>query len=203
MNLEQFAGLKPNGRFDYGHREYYGMLVEKIGYDAVAACIPFSEEECRKALEKDLAMNSTPIGVWDRAGGFLTENGECVYIDSPLTRLLRAHGITVVSNAECVCLLKECARMRTERACNGQYYVQKRWPDGSVIQELMPAARIVECESMSDCSGVEMRIWEMSSFGVMTQLTLHGTWHDPDRPLYIKAVRPDGSVAFDGYGIDH
>ena len=115
MTLEEFAGLKPGERLNQKHSEYYGMLVEKLGYEKVAACIPFSEEECRKALAKDPALNSTPIRTWDKAGGFVNKRGDCIYVGSPLTRLLRAHGITVFSNAECVCLLKECARIRAER----------------------------------------------------------------------------------------
>lgn len=83
------------------------------------------------------------------------------------------------------------------------YYVQTRWDDGSISQEIMTAPEIVERESMSDCSGADMRIWEMTEFGKLTELTLHGTWHDNRDPLYIKAVRPDGNIAFDGYGVDH
>lgn len=84
-----------------------------------------------------------------------------------------------------------------------RYYVQTRWDDGSTAQELLTAEEIVERESISDCSGADMCIWEMPSFGTLTELALFSSWHDPGRPLYIKAVRPDGSIAFDGYGTDH
>ena len=71
--------------------------------------------------------------------------------------------------------------------------------------ELMSPYEIIMRESMSDCSGAEMKVWESTSFGKLTELKIHGTWHaeDPHESLYIKATRPDGSIAFDGYGVDH
>lgn len=35
------------------------------------------------------------------------------------------------------------------------------------------------------------------------ELQLFGTWHDFDRPLYIKVCDKDGNILFDGYGDDH
>lgn len=35
------------------------------------------------------------------------------------------------------------------------------------------------------------------------ELQLFGTWHDFDRPLYIKVCDKEGNVLFDGYGDDH
>ena len=35
------------------------------------------------------------------------------------------------------------------------------------------------------------------------ELKLFGTWHDFDRPLYIKVCNKAGNILFDGYGDDH
>lgn len=86
-----------------------------------------------------------------------------------------------------------------------KYIVQTKYDDDKIGLSLMTAAQIVEAESMSDCSGVEMKVWENGEFGTIIPLKIHGTWHmkDPKDSLYIKATRPDGSIAFDGWGIDH
>lgn len=88
--------------------------------------------------------------------------------------------------------------------CPGKkYFVQTRLQDGEMYTGLMTSGEIIAEESMSDCSCVEMAVWESSGFGSLTKLTLHGCWHDHNRPLYIKATRPNGSTAFDGWGEDH
>ena len=83
-----------------------------------------------------------------------------------------------------------------------QYFVQHRFDDELCIS-IKTAREIINRVDMSDCSDEEMEVWESTEFGKLTKLTLHGCWHDPSNPLYIKATRPDGSIAFDGYGTDH
>ena len=86
-----------------------------------------------------------------------------------------------------------------------KYIVQTRYDDGSVEPSLKTASEIIKDESLSDCSGIEMRVWESGKLGELIPLKIHGTWHskDPKDSLYIKATRPDGSIAFDGWGVDH
>lgn len=86
-----------------------------------------------------------------------------------------------------------------------KYIVQTRYDDKSADVSLKTASEIILDESFSDCSGIELRVWESGEFGKLIPLELHGTWHakDPKDSLYIKATRPDGSIAFDGWGIDH
>ncbi len=86
-----------------------------------------------------------------------------------------------------------------------KYIVQTRYDDGSIGLGLKTASGIILDESLSDCSGIEMRVWESGEFGKLIPLRIHGTWHskDPKKSLYIKATRPDGSIAFDGWGVDH
>ena len=86
---------------------------------------------------------------------------------------------------------------------NKKFIVQTRYVDEPIAVELLYAHEIVARESMSDCSGGEMCVWEPGAFGELTKLRLHGTWHDVNDPPYIKATRPDGTIAFDGYGVDH
>ena len=39
--------------------------------------------------------------------------------------------------------------------------------------------------------------------GTVEKLEVHGAWHNPKDPLYIKVTRSDGTIVFDGYGTDH
>ncbi|MGN0485530.1 MAG: hypothetical protein ACI4HI_18480 [Lachnospiraceae bacterium] len=57
--------------------------------------------------------------------------------------------------------------------------------------------------SMMDCSGDEYHIWRAVEFGKLEPLTIHGTWHNLNCPLYIKVTDPEGNIVFDGYGEDH
>lgn len=88
-------------------------------------------------------------------------------------------------------------------AMKKEYFVQHVHPDGEVVLDVMNAYSIIGAVSMSDCSGEELYVWESTEEGKVTRLAVFGCWHDPDDPLYIKAVRPDGTVVFDGYGVEH
>lgn len=83
------------------------------------------------------------------------------------------------------------------------YITQLKLDDGTVIPGLHTAGWILDTTDMSDCYDVELKVWESGGFGELVPLEIHGAWHDPKRPLYMKATRPDGSIAFDGYGTDH
>lgn len=87
-----------------------------------------------------------------------------------------------------------------------QYIVQTRWNDGDdaeVYTSMQTASEIVSRVDMYDCYDEDIAVWECDTFGELVPLQIHGTWHCLDDPLYIKATRPDGSIAFDGYGTDH
>ncbi len=84
-----------------------------------------------------------------------------------------------------------------------RYVVQMTGCDDEVCVALKTAD---ECISLEDCSDLyDMRfcVWECGGFGELIPIRIMGCWHNPADPLYIKGVRPDGSVAFDGYGTDH
>ena len=83
------------------------------------------------------------------------------------------------------------------------YFTQVRTDDGSFHNELLTAAEIIHRVSMSDCSEEEFTVFDSAEFGTLIPLNLLGTWHNPNDPLLIKALDPDGHVVFSGYGEDH
>ena len=83
-----------------------------------------------------------------------------------------------------------------------KYVVQGKF-EGEVYIFIETARNIIARIDMMDCTGEDLTVWESEKFGELTPLTIRGCWHDLDRPLYIKVTRPDGSIAFDGFGTDH
>ena len=85
-----------------------------------------------------------------------------------------------------------------------QYVVQFKWDDGDMETCMKTANELIHIIDMDDCyPEYEMAVYESTEIGSLTRLDMHGCWHDLDDPLYIKATRPDGSIAFAGYGTDH
>lgn len=56
---------------------------------------------------------------------------------------------------------------------------------------------------MRDCSDVEMIIYDISTYGNVKPLEVHGTWHNHKEPLYIKVTDMNGKTVFDGFGEEH
>ena len=77
--------------------------------------------------------------------------------------------------------------------------------DGEAHAAMKSASSIVDYISMRDCFEHDVyRVFDVSpGDGSLHEVTLHGTWHDPDRPLYIKGTDAEGNILFDGYGTDH
>lgn len=106
----------------HGNAEgFYNTIVKSIGVDKVAQHLPFPMDVLVKAYKQDKHFNTkaTPIAWWDNATGIYKEScsSTAPYIISGtgLTYLLRKEKITNYSLAECVCLLKECARIMVEQ----------------------------------------------------------------------------------------
>lgn len=98
------------------HREIYGRIIGKLGgLDAIIPMIPYSLDTLRDALPKNEHFNTLSMSCWDVASGFEVSLGKCVLVGSRLTNHLRKYGITAMSNAENVCILKEAARLWVER----------------------------------------------------------------------------------------
>lgn len=86
-----------------------------------------------------------------------------------------------------------------------QYTGELEPGERETVVSLWSAARVLDWLDLRDCydPGDEVAVYEVSEPGRVTPLHLWGAWHDPRRPLYLKATRPDGSIAFDGWGTDH
>ena len=87
-----------------------------------------------------------------------------------------------------------------------EYIVQTQWGgDAGVTTSIMTKKRILDIIDIFDCYPDDfwMKVFESKDFGKIDELDIHGAWHDFKNPLYIKLTRPDGSIAFDGYGTDH
>lgn len=87
--------------------------------------------------------------------------------------------------------------------CSPARYVVQGKMDDEVYIFTETARRIIDRIDMQDCTGEELAVWESGEHGELIPLTICGCWHDFDNPLYIKVIRPDGSIAFDGWGTDH
>lgn len=96
---------------DAPHTEKLQFLVNYLGYEQVKKCIPFTIAQIKNALVKDKYLNNLPLKEWDRAAGLISVGGKIQRVPSMLVNLYRQNGITAYSQADGVCILKECARM--------------------------------------------------------------------------------------------
>ena len=121
MTLNEWAGL---GMYDrdlktgkvLDHREKYHRIIDKLGgVDAIKPYIPFSIEVLQKAYREDRYFNNLSMRKWDMASGFRCSLGnvELLY-GAPILCFYARHGLTCISNAESVCILKEAARLLVE-----------------------------------------------------------------------------------------
>lgn len=99
---------------EISHREKWGRVINALGYEEVKCCVPFTLAEIKEALPKDKHLNNLPLPTWDRAGGWQCERGGAYRIPSALTPVLRNAGVTSYSPSDCVCILKETARLWAE-----------------------------------------------------------------------------------------
>lgn len=74
--------------------------------------------------------------------------------------------------------------------------------EGERCPSLNTAAQIINLVDMSDCYEISFRVYDLST-GEPVELQIHGCWHDPKHPLYIKATDAAGNVVLDGHGTDH
>lgn len=114
VNFDKAFGLTRELYFS-DHRKYYSSVVNGLGFEEVKKCIPFTLEQIKSALAKgDEHLNTLPIKLWDRESGITCTQTRSYWNGSRLTYLYREHGINCVSQAEGVCVLKECAKMWAE-----------------------------------------------------------------------------------------
>lgn len=83
-----------------------------------------------------------------------------------------------------------------------QYLVQSQIEE-TTYTSLLRAEEIIERKNMSDCTGEELVVYDISLFGHVEQLTLRGPWSDLSEPLKIWAENTRGEIVFAGYGTEH
>lgn len=116
VNFDKAFGLTRELYFS-DHRGYYSSVVRGLGYEDVKKCIPFTLEQIKNALAKgDEHLNTLPIKKWDNASGIVCTDYRSYWISTPLTNLYKRNGINCASQAEGVCILKECAKMWAEES---------------------------------------------------------------------------------------
>ncbi len=121
MTLKEFAGVDSylvdeEAGVMLADEEFYDRCIERLGgLGAVKPFVPFGVEQIREAIQHDKHLNSLPLHEWDRAAGFTcAERGNASKTGDGLAALCSKHGVTVLSCAEGVCLLKEAARQLAE-----------------------------------------------------------------------------------------
>lgn len=121
MTLKEAIGVK-NADIDVKtgrrltHEEVYGRAIDLLGgLDVVWEYVPFSLSEIQMALKKDRYLNNLAMSRWDTASGFQCRGADCVFIGGGIWGLYRRSGINAASNADGVCVLKECARLMAAR----------------------------------------------------------------------------------------
>lgn len=119
MNLKKFANVDSLYRdLDTGQevpwRDYMHRVIGKLGIDHIESYIPYDIEDLKEKLKDDVHLNNTELQAWYEAGGFWFRNGEMEYKATGLSRLFVRNGITCFSPSDCVCVLKETARMLCE-----------------------------------------------------------------------------------------
>ena len=83
-----------------------------------------------------------------------------------------------------------------------KYLVQiKTYED--LYSDLKTDKEIIEMINFMDCNNEEYKVYNIDSFGQVEELKIHGPWHNPDKPLYIKLTDKEDKIIFDGYGVEH
>ena len=87
---------------------------------------------------------------------------------------------------------------------NKEYFVQIRTSDGELFNCIKTEKEIIERIDMIDCSGEQIKIYQVDKFGKIEPLKILGCWHNPKNPLLIEIVDDkEENVIFSGYGTDH
>jgi len=63
-------------------------------------------------------------------------------------------------------------------------------------------AEIISFVDMQDCHDQTVRVFDLLH-SAPVELRIHGSWHNPNNPLYIMLTDPYGNVVVDGYGTNH
>lgn len=59
---------------------------------------------------------------------------------------------------------------------------------------------IIKMINFSDLHDEIYKVYDITVFGKVEELKIHGVWHNSEKPLYIKVTDRVGNIVFDGYG---
>ena len=116
MTFKEFANVDSlyrdlNTGREIPWREYMHRIIGKLGIESIKRYIPYDSDVLKEKLKFDINLNNTRLHAWEEASGFWYRNGEQYFVLTGLSYLLRANHVTCFSSSECVCLLKETARL--------------------------------------------------------------------------------------------
>ena len=116
MTIKQFANVDSLYRDlttgeEVPWHEYMQRIIEKLGIENIKPYIPYDMETIKEKLKSDTNLNNTRLQAWDEASGFWHRKGEPTFAATGLSTLFRRNKITCFSPSECVCVLKETARL--------------------------------------------------------------------------------------------
>ena len=100
----------------------YEGIVEILGYENIKSMLPADDETIREAYKQDVHLNNIPLKLWDINAGWTTRGASVTPIwNAPLLSMLtRDLGVRAISNSQCVCILKACARMLATGKTKGE-----------------------------------------------------------------------------------
>ncbi len=84
-----------------------------------------------------------------------------------------------------------------------EYFVQIKDSEEETYSFKAKPKTILNHIDMSDVTGEEIRVYDISTFGMVKPLIVNGCWHNPQKPLYISVTDDTGNIIFDGFGTDH
>ena len=121
MNIGEAIGVKDYVDIKTGeelsYKEFYCRAIDYLGgAKAVEPYLPAPLDKICEKLKSDPNLNNIPLWSWDAAAGFLCKplrsgTQACKPTGCGLWKLLREHGITPMSCAQGVSILKEAAHI--------------------------------------------------------------------------------------------
>lgn len=92
-------------------------------------------------------------------------------------------------------------------ASDAEYVVITKHDDGTIWKSIKHYVDILSEIDMWDCCGDYYEYYKVFAWNdaemKFVELEIHGIWHDPKDPLFIKVTDKDGKIYFSGYGTDH
>lgn len=116
MNIKTYLNIDANNQDEQGrvmsHEAIYTKIVTDIGLAKLLPHIPATRDEIISALQTDEYLNNIPIRKWDSR-------------KLHVFKLMRNIGITSISLAQAVCVLKQAARMSVANQMATQHVAQE------------------------------------------------------------------------------